>query len=434
MNNLKIMTGWGLYPKTESYFYEIKDYDENLNNLVNDFIPRGNGRSYGDSSLSKNIISTLNLKKIVEFDKKNGKIILQSGVLLNDLINLILPEGWFLPVSPGTKFISIGGAIASDIHGKNHHLVGCISNFVNHLRIFVPGQGEIYCDNLKNNELFKNTLGGMGLTGLVLEVGLKLLKINSTYIEQTTIKTKNLRETFNIMEQNLNVQYTVCWLDTSAQKQNIGRGLVYLGNHSLDDNVHFKSKKSIKINKNLIPKLCSNYLFKILNFLFYKKNFFKVKKEKLYFDDYFYPLDKIFNWNYFYGKNGFLQYQFCIPLNNSYDGILEILKEIQKNKNTSFTSVLKLMGDKNQNTLSFPIKGYTLALDFPIDQNIFELLDKLDKIVIKNNGRVYLTKDARLKKDSFIQMYKNYKIFYEFRKKNNLLDKIYSNQSKRLDI
>ena len=159
--------------------------------------------------LSKNIISTLNLNKIIEFDKKNGKIIVQSGVLLNDLFNLILPEGWFLPVSPGTKFISIGGAIASDIHGKNHHLVGCISNFVSHLRIFVPGQGEIYCDNLKNNELFKNTLGGMGLTGLVLEVGLKLLKINSSYIEQTTIKTKNLRETFNIMEQNLNEQYTV---------------------------------------------------------------------------------------------------------------------------------------------------------------------------------------------------------------------------------
>ena len=157
-----------------------------------------------------------------------------------------------------------------------------------------------------------------------MEVGLKLLKINSTYIEQTTIKTKNLRETFNIMEQNLNEQYTVCWLDTSAQKQNIGRGLVYLGKHSLDKNFHFKSKKLIKLNKNLIPKLCSNYLFKILNFLFYKKNLFIVKKEKLYFDDYFYPLDKIFNWNYFYGKNGFLQYQFCIPLKNSYEGILEI--------------------------------------------------------------------------------------------------------------
>lgn len=434
MSNLKIISGWGLYPKIVSYFYEIKDHEENLNNFVNDFIPRGNGRSYGDSSLAKNVLSTLNLKKVVEFDKKNGQIILQSGVLLKDLINLILPEGWFLPVSPGTKFISIGGAIASDIHGKNHHLVGCISNFVTHLRIFVPGQGEIYCDNLKNNELFKHTLGGMGLTGLVLEVGLKLLKINSTYIEQTTIKTKNLRETFNIMEQNLKEQYSVCWLDTSAQKQNIGRGLVYLGKHSLDDSVHIKSKKSIKINKNLIPKLCSNYLFKILNFLFYKKNFFKVKKEKLYFDDYFYPLDKIFNWNYLYGKKGFLQYQFCIPLSNSYDGILEILKEIQKNKNASFTSVLKLMGDQNQNTLSFPIKGYTLALDFPRDQNIFKLLDKLDEIVIKYNGRVYLTKDARLKKDSFIQMYKNYKIFYEFRKKNNLLDKICSNQSKRLDI
>tara|TARA_Y100000768_G_C23972071_1_gene681063 strand:- start:297 stop:1601 length:1305 start_codon:yes stop_codon:yes gene_type:complete len=434
MSNLKTISGWGLYPKTESNIYEIKDIEENINYLSNEYIARGNGRSYGDSSLGTNIISTLNLNRIIKFDKKNGKIILQSGVLLNDIINLIVPEKWFLPVSPGTKFISIGGAIASDIHGKNHHLVGCISNYVTHLKIFVPDQGEIYCDNFKNNELFNNTFGGMGLTGLILEVGLNLLKIQSTYIEQTTIKTQNLRETFDIMEQNLNKEYSVCWIDTSAQKHNLGRGLVYLGKHSTDKNMHIKKLKQIEINKKFIPKLCSNYLFKILNFIFYKKNFFKIKKEKVYFDDYFYPLDKIKNWNYFYGKKGFLQYQFCIPLENSYDGILEILKEIQKNKNVSFTSVLKLMGDQNKNTLSFPFKGYTLALDFPRDRNIFELLDRLDEIILKYDGKVYLTKDSRLKKESFVRMYKNYKIFYEFRKKNNLFNKIKSFQSMRLDI
>lgn len=434
MSNLKTISGWGLYPKTESNIYEIKDIEENINYLSNEYIARGNGRSYGDSSLGTNIISTLNLNRIIKFDKKNGKIILQSGVLLNDIINLIVPEKWFLPVSPGTKFISIGGAIASDIHGKNHHLVGCISNYVTHLKIFVPDQGEIYCDNFKNNELFNNTFGGMGLTGLILEVGLNLLKIQSTYIEQTTIKTQNLRETFDIMEQNLNKEYSVCWIDTSAQKHNLGRGLVYLGKHSTDKNMHIKKLKQIEINKKFIPKLCSNYLFKILNFIFYKKNFLKIKKEKIYFDDYFYPLDKIKNWNYFYGKKGFLQYQFCIPLENSYDGILEILKEIQKNKNVSFTSVLKLMGDQNKNTLSFPFKGYTLALDFPRDRNIFELLDRLDEIILKYDGKVYLTKDSRLKKESFVRMYKNYKIFYEFRKKNNLFNKIKSFQSMRLDI
>ena len=434
MNNIKTLTGWGLYPKIDSHVYEIKNYEENLNYLSYNFIARGNGRSYGDSSLGTNVVSTLNLDQIINFDKKNGKIVLQSGVLFSDLIKIILPEGWFLPVSPGTKFISIGGAVASDIHGKNHHLVGCISNFVTHLKIFLPGQGNIYCDNLKNNELFRNTLGGMGLTGLILEVGLNLLKIKSTFIEQTTIKSKNLRETFDVMEQNFNAEYSVCWLDTSAQKHNVGRGLIYLGKHSIDENMNIKSIKQININKKFIPKLCNNYLFKILNFLFYSKNLFKIKKEKIYFDDYFYPLDKIYNWNYFYGSKGFLQYQFCIPLNNSYDGILEVLKEIQKTNNVSFTSVLKLMGNQNLNTLSFPFKGYTLALDFPRSKNIFKLLDRLDQIVIKYNGKVYLTKDSRLKRDSFIKMYKNYKIFTEFRKNYNLLDKIKSNQSQRLEI
>jgi decaprenylphospho-beta-D-ribofuranose 2-oxidase len=243
-----------------------------------------------------------------------------------------------------------------------------------------------------------------------------------------------LRETFDVMEQNFNAEYSVCWLDTSAQKHNVGRGLIYLGKHSIDENMNIKSIKQININKKFIPKLCNNYLFKILNFLFYSKNLFKIKKEKIYFDDYFYPLDKIYNWNYFYGSKGFLQYQFCIPLNNSYDGILEVLKEIQKTNNVSFTSVLKLMGNQNLNTLSFPFKGYTLALDFPRSKNIFKLLDRLDQIVIKYNGKVYLTKDSRLKRDSFIKMYKNYKIFTEFRKNYNLLDKIKSNQSQRLEI
>lgn len=434
MDNLKNISGWGLYPNTEANVIEIKNDKKYLDLLSNQFIARGNGRSYGDSSLGKNIISTLNLNQIISFDKENGQIILQCGVLLNDLIKTIIPYGWFLPVSPGTKFITIGGAIASDIHGKNHHLVGCISNYVTYFKILLPGFGEIYCDKSKNNELFKHTFGGMGLTGLIVEVGLKLKKIQSTYIEQTTIKTQNLKETFDVMEKNLSEEYSVCWLDTSAQKKNLGRGLVYLGKHSEDKNILIKTKKKIKIYKKFIPNLCSNYLFKILNFIFYKKNFLKIKKEKIYFDDYFYPLDKIDNWNYFYGKKGFLQYQFCIPYEDSYNGIIEILHEIQKANNVSFTSVLKLMGKQNQNTLSFPFKGYTLALDFPRDKNIFKLLDRLDQIVIKYNGKVYLTKDSRLNKDTFRKMYKNYKIFYEFRKKNNLLNQIQSNQSQRLDI
>ena len=251
MDNLKNISGWGLYPNTEANVIEIKNDKKYLDLLSNQFIARGNGRSYGDSSLGKNIISTLNLNQIISFDKENGQIILQCGVLLNDLIKTIVPYGWFLPVSPGTKFITIGGAIASDIHGKNHHLVGCISNYVTYFKILFPGLGEFYCDKSKNNELFKNTFGGMGLTGLIVEVGLKLKKIQSTYIEQTTIKTQNLKETFDVMEKNLSEEYSVCWLDTSAQKKNLGRGLVYLGKHSEDKNILIKNKKKLKYIKNL---------------------------------------------------------------------------------------------------------------------------------------------------------------------------------------
>ena len=174
------------------------------------------------------------------------------------------------------------------------------------------------------------------------------------------------------------------------------------------------------------------FLIKILNFLYF--TFSKSGTKTSSIDEFFYPLDKISNWNYFYGTKGFLQYQFCLPLENSYDGIHEILNVIHKSKHTSFTSVLKLMGNQNQNLLSFPIKGYTLALDFIRDQNIFKLLDKLDEIVIKYKGRVYLTKDARLKKDSFLKMYDNYQHFIDVRNKYNLLNKIESYQSKRLDI
>ena len=280
MNNLKTISGWGLYPKLKSYIYETNGQVDDFNKKNNDnpVTIRGNGRSYGDSSLGKTIFKTLKLNKIINMDSSQGHIVLQGGVLLDDIIQYIVPQGWFLPVTPGTKYITIGGAISSDIHGKNHHLVGCISKFISYFKILVPDQGELYCDKDTNTDLFKNTFGGMGLTGLILEVGLNLLKIQSSYIDQISIKTKNLEETFSIIEKNLDAEYCVCWLDSTAKNKNLGRSIVYLGKHSNDDNILIKNKKVININKKFIPKICSNYLFKNLNFLFYKKNIFRKKK------------------------------------------------------------------------------------------------------------------------------------------------------------
>lgn len=430
------LNSWGMYPKIGNSKITFKNSNDIKNNLLENrtYIPFGNGRSYGDSALNENIIYTKPHNYFLDFDEENGILHCQSGVLLSEIIESFVPKGWFLKVTPGTKLITIGGAIASDVHGKNHHVEGCFSNCTEEFTLMLAN-GEIKtCSKTQNEELFKTTCGGMGLTGIILDAKISLKKINSKYINQTTIKTKNLKETFEAFEKYAYLPYSVAWIDCLAKDENIGKCLLMVGDFANDGELDFKEKKKLNIPFNFPSFALNSLSVKAFNWLYYKKAPNGESKQKVDIDTFFYPLDAINNWNRIYGKGGFTQYQFILPKEKSYQGLQEILEAISNSGKGSFLAVLKLYGKANENYLSFPIEGYSLALDFKIEKGLFELLDTLDKIVLKYEGRIYLTKDVRVSKETFEKGYPNIEKFRTFRKENSMYKKFQSLQSKRVGI
>jgi len=428
------LNSWGMYPYIKNKSISLESRDRLKIEILSDkeLIPFGNGRSYGDSALNENIIYCKPYNYFLDFDDESGILHCQSGVLLSEIIEAFVPKGWFLKVTPGTKLITIGGAVASDIHGKNHHVEGCFSECVEEFTLMLAN-GEITTCK-RDDELFLATCGGMGLTGVILDAKISLKKINSKYINQTTIKTKNLQETFEAFEKYAYLPYSVAWIDCLAKDENIGKCLLMVGDFADDGNLDFKDSRKLNIPFNF-PSFALNTLsVKAFNWLYYKKSPHGESKQKVDIDTFFYPLDAINNWNRIYGKGGFTQYQFILPKDVSYDGLKEILGTISKSGKGSFLAVLKLYGKGNENYLSFPIEGYSLALDFKIEKGLFELLDKLDEIVLKYNGRIYLTKDVRVSKETFEKGYPSIEKFRKFRKDNKMDKKFNSLQSKRVGI
>lgn len=430
------LMGWGMYPKIENKVFKYTD-KESLQEIIADndnLIPYGNGRSYGDSALSKKIINVKTHNYFISFDQEQGLLHVQAGVLLSEILESFVPRGWFLKVTPGTKLITVGGAIASDVHGKNHHVEGCFSECVQEFEIMLPDGEVVVCSKEATPELFKATCGGMGLTGVILTAKIYLKKINSQYIDQTTIKTKNLKETFEAFEEYQDKPYSVAWIDCLAKGKDIGKCLLMVGDFREDGDLKYKIKKQKSIPFNFPSFILNNWSVRAFNWLYYGKAKEGVSKQKVDIDTFFYPLDAIGHWNRIYGKNGFTQYQFILPKETSYEGLEEILTTISNSGKGSFLAVLKLYGEANDNYLSFPIKGYSLALDFKIEKGLFELLDRLDEIVVKYKGRIYLTKDVRVSKEIFEKGYPQIETFREFRKKNAMDSKFQSLQSKRVGI
>ena len=430
MSDLK---SWGNYPsiKLNSYFFNKKLKSKNFKTNT---IPFGNGRSYGDSCLSDNVVKINKYNHFLSFDTTKGILIVQAGILLEDIINVILPQGWFLKVVPGTKKISVGGAIASDIHGKNHHIDGCFSECLNSFKLLLPNGETIVCSKNQNQELFHASCGGMGLTGIITEVELQLKRIKSSAINQTILKSKNLEETFKIFEKIKSERYSVAWIDCLSKGKDIGKGHVIYGDFADDNTFNLNNKNKLNIPFFFPSFALNKWSVKAFNFLYYNRIFKNKHQSKIDFDSFFFPLDSIDNWNRIYGKNGFTQYQFILPISSSFEGMRKILTLISDSGKGSFLAVLKLYGKKNKNYLSFPIEGYSLALDFKIEKGIFELLDQLDKIVVNYGGRIYLSKDVRVKKEIFEQGYDKLDMFKSVRSKYNLTEKINSKQSLRLGI
>ena len=382
----------------------------------------------------QNIVGIKKHNHFLSFNKNSGLLKVQSGVLLSEILEVIIQHGWFLKVVPGTKFITIGGAIASDIHGKNHHLEGCFSACVNWFSLLLPSGVKIKCSRGENQELFHSTCGGMGLTGYITEVEIQLKKINSVSINQKTIKTKNLKETFDVFESINQDCYSVAWIDSLSRGDALGRSLIISGDFDNDDDLHYSPKKRINIPFYFPSFVLNQISVRMFNWFYYHKVFKKITYKNIRFDRFFFPLDSIRNWNRMYGKNGFTQYQFVLPKKESYEGLKEILSEIASSGKGSFLAVLKLYGKENKNYLSFPLEGYSLALDFKIEKGVFELLNTLDNIVMKYNGRIYLSKDVRVTKKVFEKGYPRIEKFREIRKKYKLDSAFSSLQSKRVGI
>ncbi len=432
----KKVTNWGNFPQVEAEVTEaVKPSEiEGLIGRSETLIARGNGRCYGDSSLGDNILSTLKLNKFIAFDPIEGTIECESGVLLSDVLNVIVPEGFFLPVTPGTKFITVGGAVAADVHGKNHHVDGSFSNHIVHLDLMIADGSTIRCSPTENTDIFWQTCGGMGLTGIILKVRFKLKPIETAYIEQISLKTRDIDCTMQLFERSASSTYSVAWIDCLASKTRLGRSILLLGEHirvnDLPSKLHGNRlqrapDKALNIPV-FMPSFALNFLsVKAFNSLYYHRQMKSESRATVHFAPYFYPLDGLTNWNRLYGKGGFVQYQFVLPLENSYDGVVKVLEKVRHSGQGSPLAVLKLFGKADPNAvMSFPMEGYTLTLDFKAEPSVFRLLDELDQIVLEHRGRIYLAKDARMSADVFKRSYS----------KKVASGRFSSSQSKRLEF
>lgn len=406
INKSKNIANWGLYPTIKTTEYEpqsIEEFKEVIES-TNKIVARGNGRCYGDASLQNDVISTQKWNKFIEFDREIGFIEVESGVLLSDILEVSVLAGFFISVTPGTKFITVGGAIASDVHGKNHHVHGCFSEHLIYFDLMIESGEIVRCSRNENQDLFWATIGGMGLTGVILSARFLMTKIETAYIKNEAIQANNLDEIFKLFEESESWTYTVAWLDCLQKGEALGKSIMLRGEHATLAEVSDKIReKPLEIKKK--PKLNIPFFFpdfalnpwsiKIFNWLYFNKQIKKHVKNFVDYDQFFYPLDMVHNWNRIYGKNGFIQYQFVIPKENGLEGMREILKAIAESGNGSFLVVLKLFGEGNPKAYnSFPQPGYTLALDFKVNKNLKKLIQQLDEIVERNGGRIYRTKDA----------------------------------------
>lgn len=417
--NTQTLESWGRYPKTthKRIFHQLWKSDPlPFSNSEEPLLPYGLGRSYGDSCLNQdgNLIVTTAMNRLIHFDTETGLLTCESGTTLEDILNFSIPRGWFLPVTPGTKFVTVGGAIANDVHGKNHHRDG---NFGNHILQFELARSDgskHLCSPTQNTDFYQATIGGLGLTGLILSATIQLKKIPSPWIEMESIRYQNIHEFFELaQESDEGFLYTVAWIDGLAQGKSLGRGLFLRGNHAYTKDPLPTPKRKLTVPFNAPNFALNHYTIKLFNEVYYNKQKEDRVKKLVTPDSFFYPLDAIHHWNRIYGNRGFFQYQCVIPEKVARDGMHEVLEKISESGEGSFLAVLKKFGNvASPGMLSFPIQGATLALDFSNKgKKTLQLMEDLDTIVKKHGGRVYPAKDARMSASSFQTYFPQWKEF-----------------------
>jgi FAD/FMN-containing dehydrogenase len=403
---------WGRYPRlTHRHLYKPAWRDQVPGILKaaepGSLLPFGRGCSYGDSCLNggRELIECGRLDRILSFDEDTGILRCEGGISLAEIIEVLLPKGWFLPVTPGTSLVTVGGAIANDVHGKNHHRAGTFGAHVLRLALHRSDNELLVCDAQANPDMLRATIGGLGLTGVIAWADIQLRSVDGPWIESESIPFNSLKAFLDLShESNDRFEYTVAWIDCFAGKN--ARGIFFRGNHAADGWRNFRPKRGPRVPFALPDWVLNRWSVRVFNALYYRVHALRRGAAREPYDVFFYPLDSIRQWNLLYGKRGFLQYQCVIP-EGRLDAFEELLERIARSGMGSFLGVLKQFGPAPPaGMLSFPRPGLTLALDFPMrGERTLRLLRSFDEVVQQSGGALYPAKDARMSAAMFDTSY-----------------------------
>jgi len=404
---------WGRFPAAAPVGVQpLRFRDQPLPRMPGSVLPVGNGRSYGDSCLNNGgyLLATRGLDRFLAFDPQTGLLRCEAGVLLSAVLSLTVGGGWFLPVTPGTRFITVGGAIANDVHGKNHHVAGTFGHQVTRLELLRSTGERVCCSPAEHPDLFAATIGGLGLTGLITWAEFRLQRIANAYVQVERTRFSHLDGFFDLaLGADRAHEYTVAWIDCLATGKQLGRGIYMAGNHAAPTCEGSPKAPGRPVSIPFDPplSLVARPTLRVFNELFFRKQVRSVQSGLEHYAPFFYPLDGIDQWNRIYGPAGFLQYQSVVPLAVSRDATREMLRCIAQSGQGSFLSVLKVFGDRAPaGLLSFPRPGVTLALDFPFKgRSTLRLCDTLDALVAHAGGAIYPAKDARMSPRMFAAGY-----------------------------
>lgn len=438
------LSGWGRYPALDCRVETPRD-EEALARLVSrgSLIARGGGRAYGDSALNPGLtVSMRRFSRFVDFDPATGFLTAEAGVSLAEIIAAFLPRGWFPTVTPGTKHATLGGLIAADVHGKNHHVAGSFGAHVGWLDLMTAEGQVLRASPEENAGLFAATVGGMGLTGVILRASVRLVPVESAWIRQETVAAPDLDAAMEAFEASAAWPYSVAWIDCLARGPSLGRSIVHRGAHArladLDAGrlaypfrVPGRTRATVPLD---LPSWALNgTAMRAFNAAYYARGARSAGTSLVDWDRFFYPLDAIGDWNRVYGARGFVQFQCVIPEERARAGLAALLRAVSESGRGSFLAVLKQFGAQ-ESAFSFPRAGWTLALDFPATPGALGLVDRLDRIALDHGGRFYLAKDARMRRETFAASEPRAEAFTALRRETGADRRFRSLQSERLGL
>lgn len=421
------LQSWGRYPRVEQQVQAVAWRDQALPRVEGGTIlPYGKGRSYGDSCLNGGgtVLSTTLLDRFISFDPATGVLRCEAGVTLEEILRLVTWQGWFLPVTPGTKFVTVGGAIANDVHGKNHHRAGTFGRHVLRFELLRSDGQRLLCSPTENADWYRATIGGLGLTGLIVWAEVQLRRMSNPYILNETIRFRNLDEFFELSRaSDADYEYVVAWVDCLRTGKSLGRGHFFRGNHAPPQfdavplkRSHLSRRHGLVVPFELPGWVLNPLTVRAFNFVYYHKQLRKRSEQLVHYDPFFYPLDSVHAWNRIYGRRGFLQFQCVVPFDRGDGAIRGILEEIGRSGLGSFLAVLKTFGDvPSPGMMSFPRPGVTLALDFANSgRKTHALFARLDQLTREYGGAVYPAKDALMSPESFAAYFPKREEFARF--------------------